>query len=335
MNVANRRSRKRLYVLLAIAAIVIPGVFAYIEFCLARPVGEGPAGPRVDRVAFNQPWTNASVQIVGIGDSVTAGLGARSPGHTFFNRALRNPKDEFSTMDGVCLSAVLPNLEAENLAISGSESATHLDVIRESLVSRDADTFGIVLMTTGGNDLIHSYGRSAPRECAMYGATMEQAEPWIQGFRKRLFEMFELISSRFPGGCEIYVADIYDPTDGVGDAPSLFLPDWPDGLAIHEKYNQAIEEVASSLNHVHVVPLHQTFLGHGSHCRQFWRSTYDAEDPHYWFFTNIEDPNDRGYDAIRRVFLNTIAEKTELRQGPLPASTHTDDSAGAILPARE
>ena len=121
-----------------------------------------------------------------------------------------------------------------------------------------------------------------------------------------------------PGGCEIYVADIYDPTDGVGDAASVFLPHWPDGLAIHARYNDAIEQLAAVRDHVHVVPLHQTSLGHGSHCRQFWRSTYDAEDPHDWFFTKIEDPNDRGYDAIRRVFLSTIAEKTTLRQRSPP-----------------
>ncbi len=46
-------------------------------------------------------------------------------------------------------------------------------------------------MTTGGNDLIHNYGRSPPREGAMYGATFEQARPWIENFDKRLGEMIE------------------------------------------------------------------------------------------------------------------------------------------------
>ena len=34
---------------------------------------------------------------------------------------------------------------------------------------------------------------------------------------------------------------------------------------------------------------------------------YRADDPHYWYYANIEDPNERGYDAIRRIFLNEIA----------------------------
>lgn len=310
MNDTPRRHR-RLYVLLTLAVVIIPGTLGYIEYFLSRPVGRGPAGPTLDKESFTRVWTEQPIQVVGIGDSITAGLGAKSPSHTFFNRLLRNPADEYDEMKGICLSAVIPNLQHENLAISGSESCTHLEVILESLPTFDQE-YGIVLMTSGGNDLIHSYGRSPPRECAMYSASLAEAEPWIANFRDRLGQMFDEITRRFPAGCEIYIGDIYDPTDGVGDAPSIFLPDWPDGLAIHARYNQVIRDVAGERDHVHVVPLYETFLGHGSHCRQFWRSTYDADDPHYWFFTNIEDPNDRGYDAIRRVFLKTIVNNSQL-----------------------
>ena len=76
----------------------------------------------------------------------------------------------------------------------------------------------------------------------------------------------------------------------------------------HGKVNAVIRRVASQRDNVHVVSLYATFLGHGSHCRQFWRRHYDVSDPHYWFYDNIEDPNDRGYDAIRRVFLNGIID---------------------------
>ena len=303
--------RKRLLFLACVFAFAVIGSLATVDLFYSRPVGSGAAGPPVDRAAFTKIWTDRSVRVVGIGDSITAGLGADSPSHTFFNRVIVNPEDEFEEMRGICLSAVLTNLQYENLAISGSESCWHRDMIHDRLQSAD-NAFGIVLMTSGGNDLIHNYGRSPPRECAMYGATLEQAKPWIDNYRERLGEMFSLLTERFPLGCEIYIGDIYDPTDGVGDAPSIFLPDWPDGLAIHARYNEVIHEVANGFEHVHVVPLYETFLGHGSHCRQFWRATYRKADPHYWFYTNIEDPNDRGYDAIRRVFLNTIVENSQL-----------------------
>ncbi|MFO0943261.1 MAG: SGNH/GDSL hydrolase family protein [Pirellulales bacterium] len=245
--------------------------------------------------------------LVGIGDSVTAGFGAKNSSHSYFARLAKNPEDEWPDMQGLCLSNVLPNLTQRNISVSGSTSLQHFDAIRERLPTFDAD-HGIVVMTTGGNDIIHNYGRTAPKEGAMYGATLEQAEPWIANFEQRLSTMMEDISSRFPGGCEIYLADIYDPTDGVGDALSVYLPKWPEGIKIHTRYNEVIRRTAQKYPKVHLVEMHKTFLGHGSHCRQFWRSHYDSRDPHFLVYENIEDPNDRGYDAIRRIFLKTMLE---------------------------
>jgi lysophospholipase L1-like esterase len=294
---------KRLRWILAIGGVLLAGACSYLVFFQWRPIGSGPAGPPVPSEPFRNVWSEREVLLLGIGDSVTAGLGAQSPDHSYFNRLLRNPADEYDDMPGRCLSAVLPKLKSLNLAVSGSTSIMHHETLKLRFEPQPATTFGIVVMTTGGNDLIHSYGRMPPKEGAMYGATLEQARPWIESFRQRLDDMLDLIDAGFPGGCRIFLADIYDPTDGLGDAPSVFLPDWPDGLPIHAEYNRILHACAAERDNVHLVPLHQTFLGHGSHCRQFWRKTYQWKDPHFWFHYNIEDPNDRGYDAIRRVFL--------------------------------
>lgn len=316
------RRRKRLAVVLGVGMLLILGATSYVRFFLSRPIGSGPAGPIVSRNDFEKSWTTRRVRVVGLGDSVTAGFGAASPNHAFFRRLIDNPHEADLAMQGICLSSVLSNLEFENLAVSGSTSQDCLTVVQERLKPSDPAVFGLVVMTTGGNDLIHSYGRNPPRECAMYGATTVQAAPWIDSFQSRVDAILDTVISRFPGGCEIFIGDIYDPTDGVGDAPSVYLPHWPDGLAIHARYNAAIEQCARSRPNVHVVPLYLAFQGHGSHCRQFWRDTYRPEDPHFWYFDNIEDPNDRGHDAIRRVFLNTIVEKSSLhaaRRAPTSA----------------
>lgn len=307
-----RFASKRLQIILAIGLVGVLAAVFYVRYFIVRPVGRGPAGPTVSNVDFDRTWTERRVQFVGIGDSVTAGLGAAGKDHSYFNRLIANPFDEFPEMEGICLSAVIPNLEWENLAVSGSTSDQHLATINNRLVMHNADVFGMVVMTTGGNDLIHSYGRMPPREYAMYGATMEQAKPWIAAFGERLNAMLDGIESKFPGGCEIYLANIYDPTDGVGDAPSIFLPPWPDGLAIHAETNRIIERCTATRDNVHLVDLYTAFMGHGSHCRQFWRSTYDSNDPHYWYHENVEDPNDRGYDAIRRVFMNSILRNSAM-----------------------
>ena len=70
-------------------------MLAYREFWLARPIGEGPAESEVPRSHFDQMWTDRPILLLGVGDSVTAGLGADRPDHSYFSRLARNPPDEW------------------------------------------------------------------------------------------------------------------------------------------------------------------------------------------------------------------------------------------------
>ena len=310
------RRRRRLIGLLIIAVGIIGAAAAYIEFHFHLPEGNGPAGPEVPWAPFERPWIERKVLLLGVGDSITAGFGSKR-GYSYFERLVKNPDDEFKDMLGRSLSAVLPNLTVRNLAVSGSTSLEHIQSVREKLEAQPEDVFGLVVMTSGGNDLIHWYGRSPPQEGAMYGATFEQARPWIDRFENRLDGMFTLLKDRFSGGCLIFIADIYDPSDGQGDPESAWLPAWPDVLAIHGAYNEAIRRAADRHPWVRVVPIYEEFLGHGIHCRQFWRRHYRSEDPHYWYAPNLEDPNNRGYDAIRRAFLREIVKEVPVLRGEM------------------
>jgi lysophospholipase L1-like esterase len=309
--VQRRRNRPtfpvRFVVALGFLALAVAAISLYRHFWHGRPVGDGPAGPPVPREVFLQPWTERPVLLVGIGDSITAGFGARK-GYGYFDRLVANPPDEFEDLRGVSLRAAFPNLQITNLAVSGSTSIEHVQKQFPRIPTAASDVFGIVVMTTGGNDVIHDYGRSPPREGAMYGATWEQAQHWIASFEQRLDWMVTEIISRFPGGCEIFLADIYDPTDGVGDIERAGLPPWRDGLKILDAYNGIIRRCAEKHSNVHLIDLHRTFLGHGIHCTRFWAKHYDRRDPHYWYYENLEDPNERGYDAIRRLFLIEIGK---------------------------
>lgn len=302
--------RRRIVWLLALGAIAIVLAAGYVHYWLYLPVGTGPAGPDVAAEPFAKPWTERPIALVGVGDSVTAGLGSTA-GHSYFERIVKNPDDEFPDMRGKCLSAVLPNLQTTNIAVSGSNSLQHLAWVTKHLPVQSPDVFGLVLMTSGGNDLIHWYGRTPPREAAMYGATLAQAQPWIANYQQRMDQIFTLLEARFPGGCLIFVANIYDPSDGYGNPQSAGLPAWPDCLAIHAAYNAALVNAAAGHSSVCLVPMQQAFLGHGIHCRKFWTKHYRADDPHYWYAFNLEDPNNRGYDALRRVFLNEIIQQRE------------------------
>jgi len=299
--------KKRLLGLLACGALLVVCVFAYYRFSIQRPIGSGPAGPSVPTRAFEKSLSERPVLLLGFGDSVTAGFGA-SKGHSYFDRLVRNPEHEFPEMRGASLSTAFPNLRATNLALSGSTSLQHVKIQDAKLEREAEEVLGIVVLTTGGNDIIHNYGKTPPREGAMYGATFEQAKPWIANFETRLETILLNFQRTFPGGCHVFLANIYDPTDGVGDADKAGLPAWKDCTAILAAYNKLIERSAEKHSFVHLVNIHAEFLGHGIHSTQFWRKNYRSADPHYWYHMNLEDPNDRGYDALRRLFLIEIAK---------------------------
>lgn len=316
---------RRLKVLLSVGILLFVGIFGFRYFWLEHPVGTGPAGPLVSREPFESVWSDRDVLLIGLGDSVTAGLGARPASKSYFNRLVKTATDDDADgISGICLSKVLPNLSHENFARSGSNSIENLAYLVPQVQVQSMQTFGIIVMTTGGNDIIHSYGRQPPKEGAMYGALYVDAEQWIENYRHRLEKILDEIESRFPGGCEIFLGNIYDPTDGVGNAVLSGLPRWPDALQIHAEYNAIIAEVCSNRPNVHLVDLHSAFLGHGIYCRQFWNDHYRSDDPTYWYWDNFEDPNNRGYDAIRRLFLIEIAEV-------IPAVLKRQASHGAVF----
>ncbi len=301
------RQVKRVLAIAVVGAGLIGLVLAGRHFWFRRPVGSGPAGPEVPRELFAREWSSRGVILLGIGDSITAGYGARR-GYSYFDRLAANPSDEFADMMGISLSRVFPDLKARNLSISGTTSIQHIEQQLPDLDASLPEVLGVVVLTTGGNDIIHDYGRSPPREGAMYGASIEQARPWIEAFGGRLGHMVDGIHAAFPQGCHVFLANIYDPTDDIGDIESAGLPPWDDGPAILRAYNEVISRCASSRSFVHLVDLHGAFLGHGIHCTQPWRAHYQWDDPHYWYFENLEDPNERGYDVIRRLFLLKMAE---------------------------
>jgi hypothetical protein len=293
---------KRLLFVFLLGVVLVGSAAFYLHFWLSRPIGDGPAGPAIPKEAFAKSWSTNEIVLVGLGDSVTAGFGARK-GYSYFDRLVANPSDEFADMRGICLKAVFPNLHSTNMSESGSTSMEHAEKQIPRLPTVNSNVMGIIVITTGGNDLIHNYGRTPPREGAMYGATFDEAKPWITNFSQRMDSMVGQLEKHFPGGCEIFIADIYDPTDGYGDIQRTGLPAWQGAPKILAAYNDVIHGLAEKDRHVHVINMRESFLGHGIHCTQFWTKHYDSKDPHYWYYSNLEDPNERGYDALRRLFL--------------------------------
>ncbi|MFH0797646.1 MAG: SGNH/GDSL hydrolase family protein [Candidatus Omnitrophota bacterium] len=293
--------------------VVLFTLFILCWHCLVGrfylPAGTGPAGPSINIVPFKHIWSADKIILLGLGDSITKGFGS-SEKHSYFELLTENDDSQYPDMKGRDLKHVFPNLKFSNYSENYTVSEEHLRNQIPQIEVFPASVKGIVVITTGGNDLIHDYGKSPPRDGAMYGCTYQEALKWENSFRNRLKGVIEGVIGKFPGGCEIFVANVYDPTDGIGlgniKNAGFQLTPWPDGLKVLALFNGIISEVCSSYENVHLVDIYSSFLGHGIHCRDKHNRYYRKEDPHYWYFCNFEDPNDRGYDAIRRLFLFEI-----------------------------
>lgn len=278
----------------------------WLYFRHARPVGLGSAGPFVSQLTFSSPWTERPVVVLGLGDNATQGDGA-SPDHGYFQRLIHNSSDEFSEMQGICLSKVFPHLQHVNLAVANASSIDCVEQQLPQLKTYPENTFGIVVITLGINDILHDCGHEAPQDGAMYGATLSDINRLVGGFDQRLQIIYQRVQETFPGGFQIFIATIPDPADGDESIQLPGLPVWPDWQYLLTSYNRTIPLFVEHHRNVSLVDIQSRFLGHGIHCTHFWNGNYQKQDPHYWFAANISSPNERGHDAIRRQFLNEMA----------------------------
>ncbi len=279
-----------------------------LRFVLMPPsIGSGQAGPDVPSEPFEKIWTEQKVVLIGIGDSITNGFGAPRE-LRYFELLQTNINENYPDMENKDLKTVLPNLTAYNYSEDYTVTQEHLERQLPRVKKFGQDVFGIIVITSGGNDLIHDYGRTPPRDGAMYGCTYKQGVLWTENAKQRIRKLLDGLIEKFPGGCEIFLANIYDPTDGASDPENAGLPRWPDGSKVLGSMNEKIAELCTEYENVHLIDIHSPFLGHGVHCRDFWLKHYHKDDPHYWYYANLEDPNPRGYDAIRRLYLLKMIE---------------------------
>ena len=276
----------------------------YYNALRIRPWGTGPAGPAVAAVPFETVWSEQEIVFLGVGDSITRGYGGPS-GLNYFDLLVGNHK-QYPDMEGKDLSAVFPKLKARNIAVDYTISQEHIDKQLVKIPKYDDSVYGVIVLTSGGNDLIHDYGRSEPRHDAMYGCSHKQGTEWCEMLKVRLDTLLTGLMERFPGGCDIFFANIFDPTDGVGDPQTVMMNRWPACVKVLALANEKIAELCKKYPNVHLVDIHSEFLGHGIHCDEPWRKHYRKDDPHFWYAPILEDPNIRGHDAIRRLYLNEM-----------------------------
>jgi lysophospholipase L1-like esterase len=153
----------------------------------------------------------------------------------------------------------------------------------------------VVVLTVGGNDL-----QTAIAGGDATGALLDNAMRDIRG----MIEFFQ-DTGNFPDGTSIYLANVYDPSDGEAQIPGCFfglrLPQLVAALDVwSERFSALGMEMGFS-----VVDTLGAFHGHGHHSDNTMNPYYDTDDPTGWFDDCIH-PNNRGHHELRRLIYEAM-----------------------------
>jgi lysophospholipase L1-like esterase len=262
-----------------------------------RDSGIGPSG---DHASYVPPGLTpeAGTRLVVLGDSISAGSGASSDALVYHALLAQNADGPHPTESAADLETLTGGpVQIVDVSQGGATTgslARQVDRVR-SMISPPVNGHTVVVLTIGGNDLQGSIVGGNPT-----GAVLDAA---IANLRA-MVEFFQS-PDNFRDGTSIYVADVYDPSDGVAHVPGCFfglmLPALVAALDVwRDRYIELGTEmgfaVIDTLGHFH---------GHGHHHDDATNPFYDAADPSGWFADCIH-PNDRGHHEIRRLFYEAM-----------------------------
>lgn len=240
-------------------------------------------------------------RVVFLGDSITAGNGASKNKLDYVHLLQENSDDTwsgFTEADFVGAWGAAPEVVDESVpgATTASLAYGQLDDVTEVL-GDSVSGHTAVVVTIAGNDV----------QGILFNP--EDVEETIEGIEENLAVMYDYFgdTERFPDGASIYLANVYEPSDGVGQAEECFGGlNLTSALASLEAVNAATRAQAEERG-VAWLDMHGHFLGHGYHGDESDNPYYTADDASLWFDADCIHPNDRGHHEIRRLFWHALS----------------------------
>ena len=262
-----------------------------------RPaIAEASNPERVGTYAHRLP--NSPQTVIFLGDSITAGAGAWSDDEDYASLLVNNT-NAWPDWDGIDLATRYPGISVVDVSKGGSWTGTVLNNQIDRLEEQVALPFAgevLVIITVGGNDL----------QSVLLNPSGVQAriEKTVDNWRK-IAEYF-VDEQRFPDGSTLLMANVYEPTDAVGQVDNCFyglnisflLPNLHDA---NTQLRGLAEEVGFS-----VLDMRGTFLGHGFNHEDPNAPYHNVDDPSLWLANGCIHPNPRGHHEIRAMFWRAI-----------------------------
>ena len=260
-------------------------------------ISEAPGPDRVGTYAHRLP--ESPRMVVFAGDSITAGAGVSNADEDYASLLVNNA-GPWEDWEGIDLATRYPGIDVVDISQGGAWTGTVLgDQIEdfEEQVVLPFEGEVLVVVTVGGNDL-----QSVLRDPS---SVDERIEKTVDNWRE--IAGYFLDAERFPDGSTVLMANVYEPTDTVGQVRGCFYGLDISSLlpSLHDANTRlrgvAEEEGFSALD------MRGTFLGHGFHHGDPATPYYDENDPSLWLANDCIHPNPRGHHEIRAMFWRAIA----------------------------
>lgn len=199
----------------------------------------------------------------------------------------KNSEDRWPDFLADDLSTRYPGITMENLA---SDGATIGEVFGEQVPQLDVTDDDVLLtLTIGGNDLLSAFG-NRPRRALMDRIVTDICEAYDL--------LVDTLLGRFDRGT-LVATTVYDPSDRTGRIPGVYEESGPLPLEFLDRLNDHIRALAMGTPRVILADAYAHFLGHGV--------SVPEEDRWFWRRSLIE-PNARGANEIRAVWLQTLRD---------------------------
>ena len=279
------------------------------------PPESAPPEEAVDEVPDDPPPTGTFVpegyapftatRAIFLGDSLTHGAGASTGALNYRNLLVSNVEATWPDYLGRDLSTLAPDLvDLHDVSFGGATTSTmvsyQLDEMEES-VGGLVEGPSIAVFTIGGNDMQLALA-------SFLAQGTDAADERVQLLLDNLHLTIDALTApeRFPDGTMVYLANVYEPTDGVGQVEECFGGlDLRDMLSVLEDTNLAIRALAVDRG-VAMIDLRAHFRGHGFYAEDPELPEYDVDDPSQWLGEDCIHPNDRGHHELRRLFFGAM-----------------------------
>jgi lysophospholipase L1-like esterase len=258
-------------------------------------------------------------RVIFLGDSITNGAGASSGSLDYPSLLVENDRSEWSGWDDQDLTTLFgDDLDVIDVSRGGATTQSLIDDQLPALSGRLGDSVSgptIVVMTVGGNDMQDALLPilNADDQDAVADGYIDIVEENMG----RTLDYFD-DTDRFPDGAWVYFANVYEPTDAVGQSNSCFFGiDFSTILRYFNQANSTMISIAKDRGAA-MVDMRGHFLGHGVYATDENIDAYHEDDPTQWFAQDCVHPNDRGHHELRRLFLTAIEGRPLEAQHEVP-----------------